>query len=246
MADDAAADGDFRERLYGSYVSGFRRPPDLGRAAPDLRHHVISRLPTDRGIRILDLGCGPGHLVALLQSEGYSHPLGIDTSAEQVAAAHAAGVANVRQADALDFLTSGERFDAIVAMDVLEHFDPPGVLRLLDAIAAALNPGGRLIFRSPNADGPFFGRYRYGDFTHGTAFTASSVDQVLTATGFTDIEVFPAEPVPHGVVSFIRYLLWKVIAILLRAYLAVETGEPRGHILTQNLVALGRKPVARV
>lgn len=237
------ADGDFRARLYGSYVSGFKQPPEVARAAPDLRHHVVARLPGDRGISILDLGCGPGHLVALLQREGYGRVVGIDTSAEQVAAAHADGVTSVRRADALEFLRSGERFDAIIAIDVLEHFEPPAVLELLDAIAAALNPGGRLIFRAPNADGPFFGRYLYGDFTHGTAFTRSSVEQIMGATGFTDVEVFAAGPVAHGIVSLVRSLLWKLLASLLRAYLAVETGVPRGHVLTQNLIAVGRRPV---
>ena len=140
------------------------------------------------------LDSGPGHLVALLQREGYRHVVGIDASSEQVAKAHADGLASVRRADALDFLGSGTRFDAIIAIDVLEHFDQPGVLRLLDAIAAALQPGGRIVMRSPNAGSPFFGRYRYGDFTHGTAFTASSVDQVLSATGSPTSRCFPPSP----------------------------------------------------
>jgi SAM-dependent methyltransferase len=235
------ADAEFRERLYGSYVSGFTGTPERSGAAPDLRHHVISRLPADREARVLDLGCGSGQLVALLHREGYGRVVGIDASSEQVAEARANGLTGVRQADAFDFLESGEVFDAIIAIDVLEHFDQPGVLRLLDAIAGALHPGGRLIFRSPNAGSPFFGRYRYGDLTHGTAFTASSVNQVLSATGFTDVEVFPTEPVPHGVVSFARLVLWKLITLVLSGYLAIESGEPRGHILTQNLVAVARK-----
>jgi 2-polyprenyl-3-methyl-5-hydroxy-6-metoxy-1,4-benzoquinol methylase len=142
-------------------------------------------------------------LVALLQREGYRHVVGIDASSEQVTKAQEDGVTSAHQADALEFLGSGGLFPAIIAIDVLEHFDQPGVLRLLDAIATALHPGGRLIIRSPNAGSPFFGRYRYGDFTHGIAFTASSVHQVLSATGFTDVEVFPTEPVPHGVVSLV-------------------------------------------
>jgi len=235
---------DFRERLYDSYVSDFKGEGDAARAAPDLRRHIVSRLPADRGARVLDLGCGPGHLVALLGSEGYSNVVGIDTSAEQVEAALSNGAGDVRRADALEFLASGERFDAIIAVDVLEHFDQAGVLRLLDAIGGALRPGGMLVFRSPNAGSPFFGRYRYGDLTHGIAFTASSANQVLAAAGFTDVRVYPTDPAPHGPVSLARHVLWKGVALLLRAYLAIETGEPRGHVLTQNLVAVGRRPGA--
>lgn len=232
---------DFRARLYGSYVSGFKGTPDLRRADPDLTRHVVSRLPAQRDARILDLGCGPGHLVALMERNGYTHVLGIDASSEQVDQATAAGLSNVHQADAVEFLESQPPFDAIVAVDVLEHFDQPGVLQMLDAIAAALRPGGRLIMRSPNAASPFFGRYRYGDFTHGTAFTATSVHQVLGATGFDQIEVFPTDPVPHGFLSLARSILWKGVASMLRVLLAIETGEVRGHVLTQNLVAVGRR-----
>ena len=232
---------DFRERLYSSYVSTFKGTPVQPSTDPDLRHHIVSHLPAGRDARILDLGCGPGDLVALLGSEGYRDVTGIDGSAEQVAAAHARGLVNVRQADAVEFLAEGGPFDAIVAIDVLEHFDEPGVLRLLDAIAAALAPGGRLVMRSANAGSPFFGRYRYGDLTHGIAFTASSVRQVLGATGFTDVQVFPRDPVPHGAVSLVRTLLWKVLSALLKGYLAIETGEPRGHVVTQNLVAVARR-----
>jgi len=35
--------------------------------------------------------------------------------------------------------------------------------------------------------------------------------------------------------------LWKVLALLGRLYLVVETGVTRGHVLTQNVVAVAHK-----
>jgi hypothetical protein len=40
----------------------------------------------------------------------------------------------------------------------------------------------------------------------------------------------------------VRWALWRGIRALLVAYLAVETGVVRGHILSQNLIAVASKP----
>lgn len=68
-----------------------------------------------------------------------------------------------------------------------------------------------------------------------------SVRQVLVAAGFQEINVYPVEPVVHGLMSAGRYLLWKAIRLLLLLYLAAETGSFRGYILTQNLIAAARR-----
>jgi len=119
--------------------------------------------------------------------------------------------------------------------------DKADVLPALDAILVGLRPGGRLVARVPNAEGPFGARTRYADFTHGTAFTQRSIRQVLAASGFDTISVHPTEPVAHGLLSLIRFGLWKVLALLGRLYLVVETGVTRGHVLTQNVVAVAHK-----
>jgi hypothetical protein len=64
---------------------------------------------------------------------------------------------------------------------------------------------------------------------------------VLSASGFGAISVHPTEPVVHGLLSLGRLGLWKVLALLGRLYLAVETGVIRGHVLTQNLVVVAHK-----
>jgi SAM-dependent methyltransferase len=190
----------------------------------------------------LDVGCGAGELVGLLRQTGDRDVVGIDVSPEQVALAQSRGLSGIEQADLVEYLERHPTsFDAIVAVDVLEHFDKAEVLPVLDAILVGLRPGGRFVARVPNAEGPFGARTRYADFTHGTAFTQRSVRQVLSASGFGAISVHPTEPVVHGLLSLGRLGLWKVLALLGRLYLAVETGVIRGHVLTQNLVVVAHK-----
>lgn len=230
----------YRVRLYESYVRTHTGGTSE-RSLPTLAHDIGRHVPTGAA-RVLDIGCGAGQLVSLLRESGHRDVTGIDVSDEQVALARRQGILGVERADMTGYLREHvAEFDAIVAVDVLEHFDKPDVLSALDTILAALRPGGRLVARVPNAEGPFGARTRYADFTHGTAFTHRSARQVLLATGFGSVSVYAAEPVVHGVRSLVRLGLWKVLALVGRLYLLVETGLFRPHVLTQNIVVVGEK-----
>lgn len=231
---------DGRRRLYARYVTTH------GTGGVDggiiwARRHVLSRLPPSHEASIVDIGCGAGEVVDLVRAAGYPNTCGIDVSEEQVALAHERGIEGVELADLREHLSSKQDgYDVIIALDVLEHFGPGEVLELLDLIAAALKPGGLVLVRTPNAVSPFFGRYRYGDLTHGLVFTVRSLRQALGSSGFEHMEFSAVEPVPHGPLSTARFVLWQLIAGLFKLCLAVETGQLRGHVVTQNIVVTAR------
>lgn len=231
---------DFRSRLYERYASthAASEQPELG--APALLRNIVRRLPRDRSATILDVGSGQGELLRQLRDAGYSNVEGIDVSPEQVAIARRQGLP-VTQGSLLPFLSERKgQADAICAVDVLEHFKKHEILELLDVMAAALVPGGILVAQVPNGESPFAGRYRYGDFTHSVAFTQRSVAQIANVSGFSSVEVFPTEPVPHGVASTVRLCVWKTISCMMKLCLFAETGVVRGHVVTQNLVFTAR------
>ena len=153
------------------------------------------------------------------------------------------GIDNVYCEDLITFLHDHPKaFACITTFDVVEHFPKCEVLKLLDAIHQALQSGGIFIMQVPNGASPFHGTMRYGDFTHELAFTNESVIQVLDVTGFTNVHVYPAGPVVHGVLSAVRWVIWHVIRQLLMLYLAAETGSGHRHVLTANLIATAQKP----
>lgn len=232
---------DLRSRLYEAYASQHAGRGGDEAAALVYRRDLRPLLPSPAAGPVVDIGCGRGELVRLLQADGFDAE-GIDISPEQAALARAAGVPRVRQGDFRSILAAQPgRYSAITATDLLEHLTKPEVLRTFDDVAAALAPGGVFVGRVPNAVSPLGGHIRDGDFTHQTSFTARSIGQLAAAAGFDSVHPRPSPPVAHGLASAARAMTWQVVSACYRIALAAETGTLRGHIVTMNLTFVARK-----
>lgn len=239
----------WKQRLYDSYLSnGERLPTEAGpetlfRPRSAYLRAVIKRyMPTDRGVRIVDLGCGHGALLYFLGRAGYHNALGIDLSTEQVDAAHRLGVTEARLGDLEALLIDplAEHTDVFVAFDVLEHLCGADMFSVLENIHRNLTSGGRCIVHVPNAEGIFGMRIRYGDLTHEQAFTAASLRQAFRSVGFRHVDCFEEKPTVHGVMSLTRRLIWELGTLWHRALLLAESRTPR-VILSQNIIAVAVK-----
>jgi 2-polyprenyl-3-methyl-5-hydroxy-6-metoxy-1,4-benzoquinol methylase len=233
---------DIRSRLYEAYASQHAGTGDGEAAALIYRRDIRPLLPPPAAGPVVDIGCGSGALVRLLQADGFDAE-GIDLSPEQAALARAAGVARVRQGDFRVLLAAHPaHYAAVTATDLLEHLTKPEVLQTFDDVAAALRPGGIFVARVPNAVSPLGGHIRAGDFTHQTSFTARSIRQLAAAASFGEVVARSCPPVAHGLASTARVIVWQLVSAGYRIALAAETGMLRGHIVTQNLTFAARRP----
>jgi trans-aconitate 2-methyltransferase len=117
---------------------------DDHRARPfhDLLHRVSVRAPR----RVVDLGCGPGNLTALLAARWPQAVLeAVDSSAEMVAAARQRGV-DARRGDVVDW-TPAPDTDVVVTNAVLQWV--PTHRELLPRWLAALPAGAQLAMQVP-------------------------------------------------------------------------------------------------
>jgi 2-polyprenyl-3-methyl-5-hydroxy-6-metoxy-1,4-benzoquinol methylase len=236
---------DLRAHLYRRYVSTFKgAPADLrGEGAFVWWDHKFLPLLAglERGAAILEIGCGSGGLLAYLGRRGFSHALGVDISAEQVHLAHQRGV-NAEQHDALAYLAANtEAFDAIVAVDVLEHFSRDELGYLTRHLFTALKPGARLVIQTANGAGLFPGQVIYGDLTHQTIFTPESLGQLLRADGFDALAFYETGPIPVRVRGKLDVALWTTIKLVANRVRHIETGK-RQAIWTENFICRAFKP----
>lgn len=236
----------YKDALYDNYVTGHiaNRKGAADARAVAIQSKIFDghfgRLLPSRREKVADLGCGPGTLVAWLKNQGCGQVSGVDFSHEQVANAHALGLKEVVQGDIFDFLAAHGDFDLLFARDVIEHFDRQMVFDFLTAAHRALRPGGRLILQVPNAQSPYFGRVRYGDFTHELAFTGGSMRQVLNAAGYSSVSIHPWRPVAFDMKSRLRSIAWRLLEPALKLPIVVESAT-REAIVTMNLIAVAEK-----
>lgn len=239
----------YRERIYQHYVNARHSSlvpasiSELTQRAPYLKKVIREHFPSDRSARIIDLGCGHGAVVYFAQAAGYQNVMGVDRSPVQVKEAQQLGIAGVKEGDLLKALESlsDESVDLIVAFDVIEHFTKDELVLFVDEVNRVLRKSGKWIIHTPNGESPFAGRIRYGDFTHEQAFTRTSLAQLLNASGFSLVTCYEDSPIPHGIKSTVRLILWKIFRGGLKVLIAAETGSFDDCIVSQNLLAVAVK-----
>jgi 2-polyprenyl-3-methyl-5-hydroxy-6-metoxy-1,4-benzoquinol methylase len=236
----------FYEQYVTTHIKGRKAEgsiEDFKVKARNFDQQLRPLIPTSKSAQIVDLGCGNGSIVWWLQNEGYSYSSGVDISQEQIDIGQKIGVKNLVLQDVKQFLNSkASSFDCIIARDFFEHFSKSEIVALLQAAHFALRESGSIIIQVPNGESPFFGRIRYGDFTHETAFTQSSLSQLLNMMGFEKIRCFPVEKRVDSVKSLLRFAAWKFVSCIYKFFLFSELGKGK-RVVTQNILSVATKPI---
>jgi len=172
---------------------------------------VIGLVGRDK--RVLELGCASGYMSRVLTERFGARVTGVELNEEMAAEArqHCAQVIT-GDLDTIDWSTTlgAERFDVVIAADVLEHTRHPAAL--LAALRPYLADGGYLVASVPNvAHGSVLvellnGRFSYQptgllDDTHIRFFTRDSLYECLEQAGFT-VTYLERVEIPPGETEF--------------------------------------------
>jgi len=202
---------------------------------------IIPHFPENKSSRILDIGCGNGSLLAAAKENGYANITGIDISEEQVEIANQLGVKEVRQGNLNDMISSGnETYDLITGMDIIEHFSKDELTDLVVNLKKILNPGGMVMFRTPNMDAPLTSVFSFGDFTHECLLNKSSALQLMKSCGYTRSEVFASLLlIKDPLKELIRSIFWFFIELKLKISLFASGRTWHQVVFTPNIIIKG-------
>lgn len=145
--------------------------------------------------RLLDFGCGPGHLLERLLPTGVQC-WGLDLSAEAVQVTNErhrekSGWHGAQTFDGTRAPFEDRYFDVIVGVEVIEHLLDDDVQTVLSEIWRLLRPGGAVILTTPNNEDlsesvvycPFC-ESRFHSVQHVRSFSADSLEHVLLERDF--------------------------------------------------------------
>jgi Methyltransferase domain len=192
------------------------------------------------GRRVLEIGFGNGSFLAWAKAQG-AIVAGTETHAAIIDAARTKGF-DAHPADLGALLVAARCFDLVVAFDVLEHWDMQTLITNLNQIHALLDVGGTLLARFPNGQSPFGRLHQYGDITHRSVLSASSIGQLAQMTGFEVVRVanaarVPARLDPWSLLKF-RWRCWRRARLERAIGRLYETGRLPFDL---NLTAVLRK-----
>ncbi len=182
--------GFYGDRYWRHHVPRVLGLPGLEeRARSDLAEravfHLVKILGHLRGNRVLELGCGAGSLTYLLRQAGFD-ATGLELGPAAVELARRRFGVEVHRGP-LETLADQGPYDAIVAVDVLEHLPDPSATTAL--CARRLTAGGLLFLQTPcyRQQGPDWQMLLPEEHLH--LFTETSVERLLREAGFAATKV---------------------------------------------------------
>lgn len=133
---------------YARRIVRVRDPLRYLTARVDAAWGVYRALCKYRAASVLEAGCGLGYFTYALKRGGYN-VLGIDVSQEAIAKATRA-YGDLYKTESVESFarSSGQAFDAVVLIEVIEHLENP-IAAIEDALQL-LSSGGCLVLTTPN------------------------------------------------------------------------------------------------
>ncbi|MBN3927611.1 class I SAM-dependent methyltransferase [Nostoc sp. NMS4] len=147
---------------------------------------------------ILDVGCGRGEWLELLQESGYT-ARGLDINRVMVEQSRSRGF-EVIEADVIVYMQSlpDSSLGIVTGFHIIEHLAFPTLMKFFSEVVRILKPGGLAIFETPNPQNVLVGSCNfYLDPTHRNPLPSSMIKFILETQGLQQVKVINLHPYPE-------------------------------------------------
>lgn len=186
------------EHTYLLMQMVFRGPMEIIRDQLRVVLDSINIAAEVKQLPVLDIGCGRGELLQLLQERGLN-AIGIDTSSLMIRKLNEKNVAAVL-GDGISVLNThaDNSLCGVSAFHLIEHVDPKYLKQLLETAYRKLAHGGFLLLETPNPFSPEALSFFYTDDTHVRPLQPFQLAFLVENAGFTGLRAHFSAPVPAG------------------------------------------------
>jgi O-antigen chain-terminating methyltransferase len=182
------------DELYASFQTHFRAGQSVTRE--NLKAYLPLLESAGIGSDILDLGCGRGEWLELLQEAGM-RARGVESNRALAGQARERNLA-VTEADAIRYVHTlpDDSLQAVTAFHFVEHLRLYELIDLLKQILRTLQPGGLMILETPNPKNLVVGACNfYSDPTHQRPLFPESLEFIVKELGFGNTSIQYLHPV---------------------------------------------------
>jgi ubiquinone/menaquinone biosynthesis C-methylase UbiE len=163
-----------------------------GKHARSLYESVINKLDELSFNNLLDVGCGTGNLLSLINTRYDVQIAGVDLTPKMlnIARIKLGDDADLKVADSEDLPFEDNKFDMVICTDSFHHYPHPE--NVLKEIRRVLEPDGMIIIADPYTPAPlrqmvnlYFKLSRSGDVK---VYSKSDIYKLLENTGFKSVK----------------------------------------------------------
>jgi len=181
----------FLDMLYVAFEDKFRGTRSDIKERLSVYFPYLEKLPFEKEkTKILDLGCGRGEWLELLNEQSYKAE-GIDLNRIMVAKSKELGLA-VKEADVICYLESleADSVSMITGFHIIEHLPFEILMKMFKESYRVLQSGGIVIFETPNPENLLVGACSfYTDPTHRNPLVPETSAFLLESSGFDKYEI---------------------------------------------------------
>lgn len=169
---------DYNQHLASSYIN-LKSQYDI--YLNYYKKNLLRYLPQNKERKIVDIGCGNGHMLYFLKKYGYINSSGIDINQENVEKCNHLNL-HANKDDLFRYLKKNKDLEVVIFNNVLEHFENKKIIKIINLALESLNSGGKLLIIIPNCSNMYGIITYFSDITHKSPLNERSFRNLLEKT----------------------------------------------------------------